>query len=105
MTEDGFTRHFCGLTEAQLERIAILMEESGGIVAICGKILRHGYGSHHPDDLSWPDNLEMLEKEIGDVFHAVDMMADAGDVLRLKIEEKKREKALKIRKYLHHQEE
>lgn len=38
------------LTNAELERLAILMEECAEVQHIIGKIIRHGYESFNPFD-------------------------------------------------------
>ncbi len=58
--------HFNGLTPAQAERLAMLAEECGEVIQIVGKILRHGYDSHHPDNPT-TTNRHLLIKELSDV--------------------------------------
>ncbi len=41
---------FNGLTDAQAERLALLLEELGEAQQAIGKILRHGYESMSPFD-------------------------------------------------------
>jgi hypothetical protein len=55
------------VTEAEKERLAMLAEEAGEIVQIIGKILRHGYDSHHPDDPERITNKEHLVRELRDL--------------------------------------
>ncbi len=57
---------FNQLTPAQAERLAMLAEECAEVIQIVGKILRHGYESHHPDDPK-TTNLHLLIKELSDV--------------------------------------
>ena len=59
-------QHFNGLTPAETERLAMLAEECAEVIQIVGKILRHGYESHHPDT---PDvsNRFLLRRELLDV--------------------------------------
>ncbi|MGR3521928.1 MAG: hypothetical protein ACU0FT_04160 [Paracoccus sp. (in: a-proteobacteria)] len=68
-------KHFNGLTPAQSERLAMLAEEAAEVIQIVGKILRHGYESHHPDD---PDtsNRQLLANEIADLSAVIDLMSD-----------------------------
>lgn len=73
-------KHFNGLTPAQAERIAMLMEEAGEIIHACGKVLRHGYESVNPDDHQSPSNRQHLNKEIRDFEAIVSMMKEAGDL-------------------------
>jgi len=58
--------HFNELSPGQAERLAILLEECGEVVQICGKILRHGYESYHPKDYFETSNRELLRDEICD---------------------------------------
>lgn len=97
-----FTNH---LTEAEAERLAILSEECGEVIQAVSKILRHGYSSKNPHlPAGGMDNEAMLEKEIGDVRWAVEMMTAAKDIDDDEIEGWKVSKAEKARPYLHHQE-
>lgn len=58
--------HFNGLTPAEAERLAMLAEECGEVIQVIGKILRHGYNSHHPDNPS-TTNKHLLIAELRDV--------------------------------------
>lgn len=76
------TPNFNGLTPAETERLAILMEEASEVVKVCAKILRHGWA---PTDRSVSpvvayDNRHDLELEMGDYAQAQEMMLSAGDV-------------------------
>jgi len=98
-----------GLSKAQIERLAILVEELGEAQQAVGKILRHGYDSYNP--LLEPDsdgnpvtcNREDLEKELGDVYYAILMLRESKDVSWINILQRSEEKAEKIKPYLHHQ--
>ena len=94
--------HFNGLTPAEAERLAMLLEEMGEAQQIIGKILRHGYESYHPDN-QYVTNRQLLEKELGDVMAAADMMASAEDVDVVRLAQARAAKAKKVQKYLHHQ--
>ncbi len=98
------TQHFNALTEAQAERLAILVEECGEVVQAACKILRHGYDSTNNGQMS-ETNRQQLQRELGDLLHAVERMARCGDVQRLAIEDRRKSKPAKIRPFLHHQEE
>lgn len=94
-----------GLTDAETERLALLMEECAEVIQACAKVLRHGYESHNPLSASVsPSNREALEAEIGHVSHAAERMALAGDVNFLAIEGAKKIKVERIRRWLHHQD-
>lgn len=94
---------FARLSEAERERLEMLVEEAGEIVQIGCKILRHGYDSCHPDDLT-QTNRALLVGELADLFAVAASMMVAGeiqdptalfpyeDVLRRKL------------RYTHHQE-
>lgn len=72
--------HFNGLSPAEAERLAYLIEELGEAQQAVGKILRHGYDSHNPDAPQLGDNRTQLSKELVDVAGAIARMAAAGDV-------------------------
>lgn len=94
--------HFNQLTPAQAERLALLAEELGEAQQAIGKILRHGFESRHPTTPG-PTNRESLERELGDVCHAIARLADAGDVQAEVIEHRAADKRVTVAPYLHHQ--
>ena len=94
--------HFNELTAAEDERLALLLEEMGEALQIIGKIQRHGYESYHPDRPSVP-NRALLEKEIGDVLAAIDMLVQRKDLDPGQIDGHRLNKHRKVGRYLHHQ--
>ena len=64
-----------------------------------GKILRHGYESTHPN--GGPTNRELLEKELGDVMAALDMLDKDIDVSEM--DRHRFMKHQRVGQYLHHQ--
>lgn len=94
--------HFNELTPGEAELIALLMEECGEVVQICGKILRHGYESYHPEDVKKISNRFLLMKELGDVEAAIQLMHDAGDIADCTVKGRKKLKLESVVKYLHH---
>ena len=70
--------HFNKLTASEAELLAMLMEECGEVVQACGKILRHGYESHHPFDRSMGSNRQQLAKELRDVEAIASMLRSSG---------------------------
>lgn len=94
---------FNKLNSAEAERLALLAEELGEAVQAIGKIMRHGYESRHP--LGGPTNRLALEKELGDVRHAMIMLCNAGDLSKQHIHDMAEVKALNVVRYLHHQKE
>jgi len=96
-------KHFNRLNPAQAERIAMLMEEAGEIVQACGKVLRHGYESHNPNDAQSSSNRHHLHKEIRDIEAIIEMMRSAHDLSGVQpatVTETIRKKM----RYTHHQE-
>lgn len=89
------------LTPAEAERLALLAEEMGEAIQVIGKILRHGYESKHPD--GGPTNRESLERELGDVYAAMDLLGVSLDVDLHVIQEAADRKRERVQKYLHHQ--
>lgn len=94
-------QNFNQLTPAETERLALLMEELGEAQQAAGKILRHGYESTNPD--GGPTNRATLERELGDVRHAMIRICAAGDLSKDHIHTWADEKAINVEKYLHHQ--
>lgn len=92
-----------GLTNAEIERLALLAEEMGEVVQIIGKILRHGYDSRNPLVEDSPTNREELEKEIGDVELILFMMAEEHDIDRNRVDRRRIDKGKKIVQWLHYQ--
>ena len=92
---------FNGLSPAEVERLALLMEEMGEALQIIGKILRHGYPSRHPE--GGPINRELLEKEMGHVQHALNRMVSVGDLDLAQVIRYENHKCVAVQPYLHHQ--
>lgn len=93
------TDHFNGLTPAQAERLAMLAEECAEVIQVVGKILRHGYESHHPER-PCETNRDLLTHELSDLFAVVEMM-DC-DFSLIDAQEQEDNFARKLR-YTHHQ--
>jgi NTP pyrophosphatase (non-canonical NTP hydrolase) len=92
------------LSDAQLERLAVLSEELGEAQQVIGKILRHGYDSKNPLEENGPTNRAALEREIGDVFMALGMLIQADDLSYSFIVNRQDQKRKSIKQWLHHQE-
>ena len=108
--------YFNELTPAQAERLFYLLEELGEAQQAIGKILRHGYESRDPtkatpvfDDnggqTGWrntsPTNRELLERELGDVGRAINLLVGAEDLVASRINDVIAKGA--PLKYMHHQ--
>jgi NTP pyrophosphatase (non-canonical NTP hydrolase) len=93
--------HFNNLTEAEAERLSVLMEECGEVIQIIGKIQRHGLESKHPK--GGPTNRELLQTELGHVCYAMEMMENAKDINFDAVLESIEAKKENITPYLHHQ--
>lgn len=91
------------LTDAETERLAILLEELGEAQQCIGKILRHGYESYNPVVDTGRTNRRELEQELGDIVYVIMLMSGNRDVSRAAIERRSDEKREKIKQYLHHQ--
>ena len=93
--------HFNKLSPAEAERLALLAEECGEVVQAIGKVLRHGFENSHPD--GGPTNREALERECGDVYHAIWRLTSAGDIDGEVVSHRDDNKAKSVMCYLHHQ--
>lgn len=96
-------QHFNGLTPAQAERLAWLMEECGEVIQVIGKIQRHGLESKNPLIENSETNRGSLERELGDVLAAIDLMVERCDLTRSEIDSQRVGKAFKVMKWMHHQ--
>ena len=96
------SQHFNQLTPAEAERLAVLAEECGETIQMVGKILRHGYESSHPD--GGPTNRQQLERELGDILAAMDMLCEPGtdDLDSDFIHKSRYAKHKRVKRYLHH---
>lgn len=90
------------LTPAEIERLAILVEECAEVQQIAMKILRHGYESYNPFDDKKVTNRRLLQTEIGDLQLAIELMAKGKDVDLTRIAWAQIDKRERIQKYLHH---
>lgn len=89
---------FNNLTDAEQERLHILSEECGEVVQAIGKIGRHGYDSTHPATPVSHDrnNRRDLEREIGDLMGALDIMIAEGDLDHVRISDARAKKVSSI---------
>lgn len=97
-------RDFNGLTEAEAERLAILIEECGEVIQAATKVLRHGYEDYSPFDDTKTPNRRKLEREIGHLLNAVRMSTTAGDTSGAVVDGAHLEKSATIGRWLHHQD-
>jgi len=102
-TKEMKMEHFNGLSPAEAERLALLAEELGEATQAIGKILRHGYESKNPYQMSGSTNREALERECGDVYHAIWRLIGAGDIDGNGMSQRADDKAKSVVRYLHHQ--
>lgn len=90
-----------GLTPAQTERFALVMEEMAEAQQVIGKILRHGLMSTHVD-YDFIPNKELLEKELGHVGVAISLLMEYGDVSEEAMTEHGFVKIEKLGQFLHY---
>lgn len=90
------------MTDAQLERLALLVEEAAEVQQIAMKIIRHGAASYNPFDETMTSNRNLLEKELGDLQFAIKLMAEKGDIYSENIHKHQESKVDRVRQYLHH---
>lgn len=89
------------LAPGEAERLAILAEECGEVIQAIGKVLRHGYGSRHPS--GGPTNRDTLERELGDLHAAVELMIYAMDLDPKALAMQQNVKWQQLKLWTHHQ--
>ncbi len=94
-----------GLSDAERERLALLLEECGEVQQIIGKILRHGYESVNPTipKVHQLTNRQMLENELGDLKAAMLLASHNGDIGPVEMDAAMMRKLGKVGRYLHFQ--
>lgn len=94
---------FNQLTPAEAERLALLAEEMGEALQAIGKVLRYGYESYHPAHPEGPSNRQALTREVGDVYAAVCLMCERGDLQHVEIAEWVERKKTSVQQFMHEQ--
>lgn len=94
------SKHFNGLSPAEAERLAYLIEEASEVIHAASKVLRHGYASYNPDDPDAGNNRRQLTSEMIDLAGAIARMEVAGD---LSEDVSKAATPHKGARYMHHQ--
>lgn len=88
------------LTEAEIERIAKLIEECAEVQQVLAKILKWGYEHKKPDTLY--TNRYVLTEELADLENAVRLLVKYEDVQSVVISQMKFNKIARINKHLIH---
>lgn len=91
-------------TNAQAERMALLIEELGEALRVIGKIQRHGWDSHDPTGKEEGLNSVLLTVELGHVLAAIALMMEAEDISIHLVEDHHRMKLGKLTKWLHNEQ-
>jgi len=91
------------LSQSELERLALLSEELGEAQQAIGKIIRHGYQSFNPYAMVRTTNRTDLEKELGDILFAIELMVENKDIVEQDLIIAKSQKAKKVFQFLHYQ--
>jgi len=92
---------FNQLTPAKAERLTLLAEECAEVIQAITKILRHGYDSYNPCESAGLSNRQHLEREIGHVDAAFNLMGH--DISTNAVHKYSIKKSKEVKKYLHHQ--
>jgi NTP pyrophosphatase (non-canonical NTP hydrolase) len=88
-------------TEAQAERLYLLIEEMAEATKAATKILRFGLENHHPSSSKL--NIDDLEKELGHILFAIELLRNSTDILYNNVLKYKLEKMVTIGKWLQFQ--
>jgi NTP pyrophosphatase (non-canonical NTP hydrolase) len=90
-------------TNAEAERLYLLIEECAEVQQAASKVLRHGWNAYNPLAAFGPSNQQALEKEIGQLKNAIDLLQNSGDVKEKVINMHRRNKRASIWRWLHFQ--
>lgn len=90
-------------TLAQHERLVILAEECAEVQQVICKALRHGLDSDN-NGKNAETNRQMIERELGDLFHSAQRCFNAGDLDEVAVEARRVLPEVKAA-YLHFQTE
>ena len=95
--------NYNGLSNAQLERLAMLAEEAGEVVQAVNKIIRHGYGAYNPTlpEKDQITNRLHLSMELGQLIGVMNHMIMSEDLLSGEIEHEAQAKISRAQKYMH----
>lgn len=93
---------FNRLTDAEAERLALLLNALGNATKAVSKILLHGYESYHPLRQDSNNRLD-LEKEMGGVLGAFSLMTVTDDLDCEMVERFSKTKIKTALSYAHHQ--
>lgn len=66
------------------------------------KIIRHGYESKNPTIDNSTTNRNMLQRELGDLLYAIDLMDNQKDITWSNLRQHQENKAQRVNKYLHY---
>lgn len=91
------------VSDAEAERLEILVEEASEVQKAAMKILRHGWLAEHPDHPNGFDNRADLTQELGDLDCAMKRLYRRGDVDSSAVMRASSEKEETIKPYLRFQ--
>ncbi len=91
------------LTHAERERVGKFGEEMNEAGQVLGKINIHGWSPTSFQGITY-DNRGDLEREVGDVLAAIDLMVVGGDIDMKKVEEWRAKKRQTITSFMEHQQ-
>ena len=86
------------MTEAEKERIILLMEECAEVTQRCAKILRFGWDSVQPS--SGRNNRDLLEQETGDFMLVFSILTMNNDIDLAKVEKHSHNKIPKLNAHM-----
>jgi NTP pyrophosphatase (non-canonical NTP hydrolase) len=93
---------FNEISNAEAEAIALCAEECGEAVQAAMKILRHGLECYDPGATHTRNNRQDLERELGQVLAAIEVLKANGIVFADGLAEAKKDKLAHVGNYLHH---
>lgn len=90
------------LTQAEIERLTLVIAECAEVIQAATKVLLHGYEDYNPLRYDGRNNRMNLEMELGHLMLHVEQMQKYGDVDPANILKYMRGESEVVDKYLHH---
>jgi hypothetical protein len=74
------------INELEKKTLLVILEEMSEVQHIICKIYNYGWENWHPADVERTSNISLLEKELGHLLHAIDLLVKNSKIDSMKID-------------------